>query len=35
MNDGLMNLNDLMADLEHLHGELEDTLSRIPNYNKK
>ncbi len=35
MNDGLMNLNDLMADLESLHGELEDTLSRIPNYNKK
>ncbi len=34
MNDGLMNLNDLMADLEHLHDELEDTLSRIPNYNK-
>ncbi len=30
MNDGLMNLKDLMNDLENLHNELEETLSRIP-----
>lgn len=35
MNENLTSLKDLMEDLESLHHELEDALSRVPNYNQK
>ena len=35
MNENLTSLKDLMEDLESLHNELEDALSRIPNYDNK